>query len=229
MTIIKEMRKSNYIPLVFVICIVASFVFSGCKKSDPETYNEYLSWINDPDNGYIKERRVWGIVYQARYLPSDYLVLKDLKDKTIDLKNTDSLFSIYDSCLTIMLTIGPNNELQEKTDLFMNGVKDLNEFKERVQLLSFNMSEQIKLKTGNLISKPVLYNYENIYGLKPDRDFIFVFAPESLSQKEFYSSDTLDVIYEDKIFGTGIHHFIFLRNQINRKPLQNKLKNQISI
>jgi hypothetical protein len=44
---------------------------------------------------------------------------------------------------------------------------------------------------------------------------IFVFAPESRGESEFYSSEKIEFVFDDYLFDTGSNYFVFSRSDIN--------------
>jgi hypothetical protein len=193
----------------------------GCTKSI-HSEKEFYNWLNNPDNGLLKEKEIDGIKYTVKYLPVEYLVYQELsKMQNYSKETKDSLIGLYINTRTFLLTIG-TTEKSGSGDIMYEGISEMEEFKERVELLNFDMKEYITLKTevGDLL--PRLSTLENTYGLKNSRNVYVVFASDG--EFDLMKAQKIDFTFNDEIFNTGINHFLFEREAIDNIPTLKFLK-----
>ena len=61
---------------------------NSCGQNTVDTYHEYLSWLNDEENGLVKGKEAGGITVKVKQLPSNYLAYQDLlKEKEIKISH----------------------------------------------------------------------------------------------------------------------------------------------
>ncbi|OFX36443.1 MAG: hypothetical protein A2X08_14595 [Bacteroidetes bacterium GWA2_32_17] len=173
--------------------------------------DDYLTWLNDSENGLMKERIINGLQIKVKYLPPDYLSLKDKSSR-----NTDSLKDYYSHSLSFLLSINPEQVNQK--DIVYREVNDYSDYKARIYQLSFRLDELISVEIENMKITPVLTSFENVYGIKQGRDIIVVFTPSDENQAKMIASGNIDFIFNDEIFKTGISHFQFIRSDIENAP-----------
>lgn len=204
------MNKLKYIPLLVILLFIAS-----CSNSITDI-NSYLKYLSDKENGLVIEKATGGILMRVKYLPTDYLVFNDLKNKennTPTLK--DSIKQSYQNSITFMLTIGPDRN--ESFDITKVGVKDYEEFAQRIEEMNFNMAQYVTLKINEKEYAPALTQMESVNGLEQDRNILFVFNALDEQGKEILKSDA-QLIYNDELFYTGINKFKFKMDKINNVP-----------
>ena len=209
--------KLKYVGLLLLV------VALSCKNHVVQVHNieDYLSWINDVENGLVKTKYVNGLKITLKYLSPDYLAYKDRNSGSeYTPEAIDSLVNYYSKSITFMMNIKPDDREKTGTDIMYREIKNYKEYAERTLAMNFDMENYVSLKTGHQEYKPVLSAMENIYGLTTSRNILFVFAPTEEEQKDdFYQSQELDFVYEDELFDLGINHFVFSRNDI-KKTLQ---------
>ncbi len=198
--------KKIFTLLFMVVCLL-----SGCKKQTINSMEDYLAWLNDSENGLMKERIINGLQIKVKYLPPEYLAVTDRSSG-----KTDSLKNYYSQSLTFLLSINPD-QLNQK-DVVYKDVNNYIDYKSRIYQLSFRLDELISVEIEDVRLKPVLTSFENVYGIKQGRDIIVVFTPADDRQSELLASGNIDFILNDEIFSTGISHFQFLRGDIENAP-----------
>jgi hypothetical protein len=209
-----------------LIYILLFFLFLqfGCSPSSCDTYEEYLSYLNDEENGLVKYRKSKGMTISLKYLPTDFLVYRELGNISVkNQKILDSLRGQYTESITFLMTIEPDahEEKSNQRDITFEGIGNYEQYKERILLMSFGIESRIDLKTDKGDFVPVLVNMEQSFGLKKGRDFIVVFVPGKGTSKDFFNSSTYDFIYDDEIFDLGINHFVFDKKDIDALPKLN--------
>ncbi len=198
--------KSRYIGLVIILLMF--LLLSGCNKKIEDT-SSLLEYINDADNGLLKTKSVNNLEIEVKFLPKQYIEKKEFQISDDETKKSfaDSEYIVF------LLSIKPKDD--QNNSVIYDGLTDYQEYKSRVYDMNFSIEEQIYLKAENQQSKPIFSFFENIYNLKPGIDVLLVFSPVEESQKNMFSSDILEFVYEDEEFGLGINHFYFNREDIN--------------
>lgn len=200
----------------FVLCTV----LLSCSKQQVNSVAEYSKWINNPDNGLIVTRKINGLKISVKYLPSDYLVYKEMQDDNGAIKNQlESLKNEYENSITFLMTISPDEDKGNKNDIMFDGITNYKEYSERLLSLNFEIDKNITLKTGNIELKPVLSALENTYGLSKGRNIVFAFAPTKIEKQEIENSAEFDFMYSDDLFQMGLMHFNFTKKDLKNLPL----------
>jgi hypothetical protein len=219
----KSHKKTISAITVFAVTLgLGFFLWAGHLpwKNTPSSINnieEYLKWLNNPKNGLVLTKIVNGFQLTVKYLPPDYLAYRELSEaKDFTVATKDSILSMYAHNMSFLLKIAPD-EKRHRGDIMFWNTESYREYKERVHTMNFAMSEYIALKTDLGTYKPVLSTLENVHGLTPGRNILLVFAdeqnPEDLRKARFY-----DFIYTDEIFDTGINHFVFSKEALQKIP-----------
>jgi hypothetical protein len=85
--------------------------------------------------------------------------------------------------------------------------------------LSFGMEKHISIKVKDINYPPALSASEQTYGTTKHRSVYLVFGGESLTYIK--KEKDWDIVFEDSIFETGIHHFQFKRDILLNLPKLN--------
>lgn len=193
-------------------------ILASCGQKAITSFEDYLAWLNDEENGLVMSKEAGGISIKVKQLPSNYLAYQDLiKQSTIKKTEADSIIKSYDKSLTFLMTIGVDGDVK-KGDIMYQGVKDYEEYKRQLYAMNFDIENDITIKIDGKTYRPVLSNLENVYGLTESRNITIVFVPETEKEQSFYLSEEVQFSYEDELFDTGINHFTFYRENINNSP-----------
>lgn len=198
-------------PFVFGLLIFQLLCCGNKHFNKPE---DYLQWINNPDNGLVQKKKVNRLILKIKYLPHKYLLL--IENEEASSKEIEAMLQTRKSDgLSFLLTISP--DLKDDGDIMFRGVSSLKEFNERVLQMNFNIGQSISLVLDHKVYNSVLSNLENTYSLNKGRNInlLFDITLEELRQSK---DSKLDVKYVDEIFNTGIHHFLFDARDILRIP-----------
>lgn len=210
-------KNSCYFFLLLVI-----IGHSSCKKMEKAktgNLSEYLEWINDPANGLSKVKYVNGLEIKIKYMPREYLAYLDLKSRDkISMEGKDSVINLYQHSFQFMMSIGPDEREGNGPDIMLDGIVNQGEFEERVHLMNFEMERYISLAVDEKEFRPVLSTMENVYGMTSARNIVFVFVPGEKDQDVFAHAEKLDLVYDDELFGLGVNHFLFYKENIQDIP-----------
>jgi hypothetical protein len=100
-------------------------------------------------------------------------------------------------------------------DVMMQGISSEDEFTARAMNLNFEIKEMLAIRYGGTDHPVLLAALENVYGLSKKRDVMIVFPRIASAWKD---DGDADIAFDDRIFGTGISHFIFHVRDLNRAP-----------
>lgn len=191
------------------------FLSFACSKSEV-SLQDYYEWQEDEANGVHKTKTVGEIAFDMKLLSPGYLTYLELKGEgTATPQLKDSIMKFYENNLTFVLTIGPAEG--SNFDITSVGIKDYEEYAERMKQLNFEMTELLELRSDGEKWKPVIVEMENIYGLEFHRKFNIVFSPEEKTD-ELVKLNKFTVMFDDEIFGTGTSSFGFLKSSLEKTP-----------
>ena len=205
----------------FLFIFLVGIAFTHCKKMSISSSIEYNNWLNNIDNGCKVSKEVNGMIIEVKFLPSNYLALKEAESLG-NLNSYDSLLKSYKDSNTFLFTFKPK-EGHKGDDVMFKNVADYKDYIERSLELNFDLESKITLKTKNDSYSPVLSSLENTYGLTKGRRVYIVFT-EKTPQKELQKSPVFDLIYTDDIYDLGILHFTFDNKKIKENLPQIELK-----
>lgn len=204
----QELQMQRNRAYLFLVLVVGSLAFSACGQG-PETVTEYESWMKDPEHGLCQTRTVNDLRITMQYLPPELLMYREQLDgEDMSSSDPEKGQNLYKSNLMFLMTIAPIDPGMQGQDVMMHGLASEQEFFERQATMNFDMSQHLSLRTAYGEAQPVLAHFENSYGLKKERRVMLAFTSQ-INEKQVLDTDTLDVSFVDKMFDTGIHHFIF--------------------
>lgn len=216
--------KRCILPFVATIVLAATaVVYLLFFDHSPMPVDDFTQWMGDPQNGISKGKYVNGLHISLKYLPPDYLVYSDLKKNLHTDKQfvpttvgVDSLRRLYALSLTFLLSIGPDERGGAGADVMLRDITSYPDFVNRAMTLNFEMEKFISLRLGSDIYPPILTNLENTYGLSAARNIVLVFprpTQHSTAKREDY-----EIVWNDMLYTTGIHHFLFSSRDIESIP-----------
>jgi protein-tyrosine-phosphatase len=218
--------------------IVTLFLFlTGCVPAI-KNEQELHQYLTKEANGFVQSKSVDDLEITVKYLPPEFQTLREIKgiaqserfasqtDKALEAQ-TDSILAYYQKQYVFLLTVKPKaaqptenqeNRQTHNPDVMYRDISNYSEFKERVTQVNFHADEYIYLVTSGKRLKPLLHTLENTYSLMPQRTIYLVFADENLhktsSANKDLSYDDLELVFEDQLFSTGIHHFLFSKKKL---------------
>lgn len=191
--------------LLIFICLTVL----ACKTKI-SSEKEYFKWINNPDNHCSVTKIVGDLSLNVKYLHPEYLVAKEFQKGM----NKDSLLKLYKQSRTFIFTLKIEGKDESKDILYYKS-NSPQAYTKRLDDLYFNIVNYISLKTDKKEYQPVLYTFENNYGLAPGRAIYLVFAENENKSNELLLSKSFDLIFNDVLFNTGINHFHFEKSALD--------------
>lgn len=204
-----KVQKLTYRHFIIFIKVTLCLGLLSCSGHERmQTPNEFVKWLNTPENGYYVEKNVGNIRMVAKLLPSEYLAINEASQEgEIASQRLSDLKTFYDSTITFLFTIGPAKS-HEGVDITKADIQSEEQYRERFEKLNFHFAEYIRLDREGKEYVPVLTRMENVYGLTDSRNFYVVFSPQT-NKEEFIEKATYKLSYYDEFFETGITKFSF--------------------
>jgi hypothetical protein len=198
------------------VLLVVALCFMFSCRSEIRDMKSLYKWINDPENGLVKAKDVEGIKLTVKYLPAEFLALKETKEEGGNDNFYDSLLNFYKKSHTFLLSIA-SKENENTNDPMYKDLQGYTDYKQRALEMNFDMNEYVSIKTASKEYRPVLFSMENSYGLKGQRNIYLVFTDDAPTN-QLMKEQELDFIFEDEIFQTGTNHFVFSQRDFNSIP-----------
>lgn len=183
-----------------VIYISILFSLLSCSSNNL-TKQDYIDWVQNPDNGLIIHKEIGNFGYELFYKPLPYQLLQSNTDLSYldEHKNTQHYtFKI---------------ESLDGLDVLKAGVKDDAEYNNRLFYLADYIQQDFSLIQG-VDTLPCLFaHYERNYGLAP-------FAKITLAFEEKEASQNLEktIQFNDPVFGAGPIHFNYTSTTLSNIP-----------
>ncbi|MCK6648972.1 MAG: hypothetical protein L6Q66_04905 [Bacteroidia bacterium] len=195
----KNIKDSNSMK-GFLIIPAFLFLFScGITSLDR---NEYISYIENVDNGLNVIKTVGEINYSIQYKPEDYIMIKERSyGNKVLIENNMYYF-------TLRLALSDKSK-----DILKYNISSPSEYYQRVNYYSFGFQDDILLFSGMDTLECSLFQYVPSYGLSPSADFVLGF------EKVGESENDLQFVLDDKIFGAGIVKLVVRDKDIKNIPL----------
>lgn len=206
---------------LWINLLLALLFLQGCSDSI-SSLEEYNVWVNNPDNGLVKERNINGLSISLKYLPVDRQVYRDASSLELSKNDYDSIRSQYENTLTFLMSIDIDESTKTTGDIMYYNVQNKQEFIEKALTLNFDMGNYVTISTDDGSTyAPVLSNMENVYSMSTGRKFMFVFVPTEKNDKKLKTSEELIFTYDDNEFDLGKVNFKFDRETLDNIPKLN--------
>ncbi|MEM7106689.1 MAG: hypothetical protein AAF519_00590 [Bacteroidota bacterium] len=196
-------------------CILILLLVNGCsKKTDEFGWDAYTSWLAEESNGLYKMKQSKNINITATFQPSDFIIYKSLDpDQGYHLQSVDSLRTSLHGSLNFQITISAKNP---DVNLLWWGVGSYPDYKQRVNQLSFNAGQMLRLVIDDQESQVLLTHFEG-YNELSDKIILHV-AFENKNGGLLDSQSKIKLTFEDPFWGSGVNHFTYKMEDITNVP-----------
>ncbi len=192
-----------------LILFIAVLFVSGCTQKTFEDRETLLSFLKDPENGYLQQKQVNGLDVAVMYRPTDLLVAQELRGDA-NQQIIDSLRKKYNDYLYFNLSLSQNGK-----ELLSTLPTNRNEFGALVNQLAFGMDQKIHLYTQSKDTIEMAdYVYPRMYGMSGSTSILLVYP----NNEEIANSEKLTLALEDIGWGTGEIKCKFDTNKIKEQP-----------
>lgn len=178
------------------------------RSSGNMSPQEYVQWVQNPDNGLRKKKIIDDLTFYAQYKPYEYIVCMEQQTE-----------QIYDSLLKRKMNELNGMQYYDFKIMLKDGEGELlkyqlstqEEYNKRVNYFAFAMQNDIQLVEEKDTLPCSLFHFERAYDVIPSCTFLLGFE-KKLSNK----SKTL-IVY-DKIFKKGYIKFTFDEKELQNIP-----------
>ncbi|MBL0684181.1 hypothetical protein JJQ60_11685 [Aquimarina mytili] len=190
------------------LIIIVVLIIQSCSTKTFDTSEELMSYIQQPEHGYLHTKTVNGVDFSVLYKPTDLLVDQELTDEEVSI--VDSLRDQYGKYLYFTLSMSKNNQ-----ELLSNVAGNKQQFGAMVNELAFGMEQKVHLYTPQKDTIAMAdYIYPRMYGMSRATTMLFVYPrEENIENKEY-----LNITIEDLGFYTGEVKFKIPTEIINNEP-----------
>lgn len=208
------MSRIKPIRMLIALVLPMMWMLASCEGDKVLSYEDYHKWLNEPENGLVKERKVNALIFRVKYLPTEYLVHRELRtaEQAYSQAQIDSIYREYENGMHFLFSILPSEEGLIQ-DIVKLGITNYQEYKERVNVMNFGMQELMEMNADGVEINPVIVRMENVYGISAKRDWNVLFVSDAIG-----AANTYDLRFEDDIFYSGMHHFVFEAKNLEGLP-----------
>lgn len=184
-------------------CLVILLLLVSCGSSLSPA--RYINWIENPDHGLRKTKTIGPVEYVVQYKTSEYMMLKNnSSDKKMELPERGFHY------FGLML-----NPLDKKSQLLHINLSNEEDYFSRMQYYNFYFKNDIYLLVNGKRFPCEFYYFESTGKITPGLTFSLAFDIKN-------ESGDLQMVINDRIFGSGSLNFLFKQKSLNKIP---KLKN----
>lgn len=191
-------------------------------SSEPNSENEIklnsdqlVSWVRDPEHGFLKSKSIGDIKYLALYKPLDYIICLEEKSKTI----SDSIYKLKLKELEGFEYFDLRIQFNEDGgELLKKDIQTNEEYQNRLNYCAFLMQKDISLETDSETIPCTLFHFERAFDVSPQARFLLGFQKTNTKSGAYKT-----LIFEDKLLNNGIIKFSFKNSELLSSPKLNSL------
>lgn len=184
------------------------------RKEDALPVDEFMTWIENKDNGLKVEKNIGDLNFSALYKPYEYLAVMELKKGGLNKQVLKKKMQEYEGMYYFTFKITSMDQHQE---LLKKGIDTEQEYYSRLEYFSFGMQNDFKLIDGKDTLNCTLYHFERVYGLAPCATMVLGFTPAG-KHPVGKLNNNVTLGYEDKLFGAGNVYMTFKEEDLKRIP-----------
>lgn len=198
--------------IALLISLLAGLALTSCSHRLSE--KDFTQYVEDSDNGLVKETEINSCKIKVMYKPSDLLVKQELvtlknKSKTI----VDSLRNKYNQYRYFILSMAKNGD-----DLLTMTSSDKAGFSDLLNELSFNMDKHVYITTERDTAYLIDFVFPRLYETSHATHVLLVFNKNEIQSGEI-------TLHINDFGGMGNIHFDFTQSDLNNVPLLEFSKN----
>jgi hypothetical protein len=192
--------------VLFVIVLLSC---AACKHR--MRLADYVSYINNKENGFKKISQIDGWEFCIQYKPYDYIMLMENKGnfKGYDLEKRKAEL-MGTAWFNISIKRADNGISPLKY-----GVASIEEYNCRLNYYLNEASKDIKLVYDKRTLQPISYLFENNYNLSPQETIVVGFY---LPEGEYYPEKNMRISFVDRVFKNGIINATYSEETLKNAP-----------
>lgn len=194
--------QSKYFAISFLIGLITIITTISCSKTF-SSVEELQKYILDQSNGLIAIKEEKEIIIKVIYRPTDLLIARELKSKKLE-----DLKLKYEKNLYFILSYSKAGH-----DILKSGVTSQTDYGNKLNVLSYNMNQYVRLISGKDTIPVKDYIYQNMFGTSHSTELLFAFSKDQIKKAK-----TIEFVLEDIGFGIGKKIFEFQYSDIENIP-----------
>jgi hypothetical protein len=192
-------------PNLYYFFVILSFI--SCNER-AQSVHEVIDYCNEPTNGLRADYAIGEYRFEVIYRPVEIIVAQEIKSLSLTGQQIDSVRQLFDGIDYFLL------RMQKKgTEVETSFARDPIRFGEVNTYLATKVGRDIKLVHAGdtILAKATIHT--RTFGSSQSTDLLIAFESSLISK-----SGEFEVLFDDKIFGTGLHMFDFEINNIKSIP-----------
>ena len=169
----------------------------SCTPTEFDSVEEYQEWVFSDESGLVQRSSSGNFLFELIYIPESIL------------PDSDSTFNRF----AFQMKISD----KEGKAILKNGINSKDKYESRINQLEYKTTKYFSFLGKDSIS-PAFVHYENYRGIRND---ILIHAHFIINQK---LGDQIEITFNDQIFLTGIHKFIYDAQALKDLPILNPSK-----
>ena len=191
--------------IILIVTLVIMLV--GCEQRPKLPPAEYAQWVENPENGFVKQKTFDAVSFISFYKPSEYRVLKEVVNTSeVNLDSIKNEIDLSSQWYTFTFRVKAGQHPLEE------GNQSTREYFQKLEYY-INAQPDFKLivdKTDTL--ECTMYHMERNYGGAPYIDINVAFKNENQTQSE------ITMLYFDRIFSNGTLKFNYQIDETTSLP-----------
>jgi len=195
--------------VLFLSAVLSVTIFASCKRGSLGC-QDYVKWMDNPNNGFKMTKAFEGIKYTLQYKTKEYLAIQDNKGQPLSPTSLAKGIEQYNDMCYFTLRM---ETFDKAHDPLTVKIVSEDEYHQRNTYFSYQFQNELKVLVNTDTVNCGLFSMVNNYGLAPYVDFVLGFPLKSDKV-----SDDLVFLLDDKTFNNGIVKFTFKSRDINDAP-----------
>lgn len=197
----------------YLLFLILYVLIQGCGKKQVETLAEYRSWYGNPENGYVKEKTLGGLVFTVQYRPVELEMLNELNEGiSYSQQQIDSLKKKYEGSNYFVMEVRVKDPEGAGEGVLYRSEEFMNNFNQTVEKLSFGMGERFFLETKTDTIYSSVYHFERGFELGERQRFVIGFPDKKIE-------GPITFVYNDDLFHVSILKFQFETDKLKKMAL----------
>lgn len=194
-----------------VLLIAIASVVMGCSNVIFDSPEELQTYLWNPDNGFLQEKKVNDVKYTFCYKPTDLLVSQEIMDDTPE-SHITSLRKKYKDYAYYLLSFS-----KAEKEVLTNSLKKREDYQRLLNTLNHHMDKYISIKNESGKTIPLLdFVHPRMYDLDGQNTILLV-----LEKNKIATSTELKFTIKDMGFSTGEVAFYFDTKMLEKEPQLN--------
>lgn len=195
------------LPFIFnLIFVIFTLLFLQSCDRDLSPL-DYVAYIENPENGLVKEYVNSSNKLTCCYTPSEYVILKQTRPENLEkedfLSEVNEINNMYHFTLKF--------EKNDQTNFLKDNYTTSEQFQLKSTYLSFDMRHDLVLVEGKDTLPCVLNHHERTYSNTP-------FEKVHISFPKLSENQDLVLIFDDRVFGFYKVKFHFSNEDLHKTP-----------